>query len=270
MSAVYPFRLGNLECVVLLDGMSILGVEGMLKRYAAATEAEYRQAFEQMGLRLEEAQSSLNILVVKMGGQTLLVDAGQGGKGRGGDLPAHLQQAGFAPEDITLVIVTHTHIDHIQGLVREDNSPVFPRATYIMAALEDQARRATGTPDQIAILEMMAHQGLRLIEMDEVIMPGLHALPIPGHTPGQIALLFESAGDRLLHMADLLHSPMQLRHPEWSPTFDADPELAARSRRAMLARAADENLRVIFYHLPFPGLGYIRRAAAGFGWEALS
>jgi glyoxylase-like metal-dependent hydrolase (beta-lactamase superfamily II) len=100
-------------------------------------------------------------------------------------------------------------------------------------------------------------------------MSGLTAVPIPGHTPGQIALLFESQSEKLLHMADLLHNPMQFAHPEWSPTFDVDIRCSVPTRRKVLDQAASENLLTLFYHLTFPGLGWVRQAETGFRWQPL-
>jgi glyoxylase-like metal-dependent hydrolase (beta-lactamase superfamily II) len=117
---------------------------------------------------------------------------------------------------------------------------------------------------------MMQDKGLRLIDMDEQIIPGLTAVPIPGHTPGQIALLLESENEKLLTMADLLHSPMQFAHPEWSSNFDVDTGVSVPTRRAMLGRAADENMLALFYHLTFPGLGRVARADKGFTWTPLA
>ena len=106
--------------------------------------------------------------------------------------------------------------------------------------------------------------------MDEQIIPGMTAVPIPGHTPGQIAVLVESDQEQLMHMADLLHSPMQFAHPEWSASFDADTTLSVPTRRAALGRAADEHMLTLFYHLTFPGLGRVKQAATGFTWDRLA
>ncbi|NJL57321.1 MBL fold metallo-hydrolase [bacterium] len=117
---------------------------------------------------------------------------------------------------------------------------------------------------------MMEERGLRLLAMDEAILPGLTALPTPGHTPGHIGLLFESAGERLLHLADLLHSPMQIVRPDWSAAFDADTSLSVPSREAALARAADTDALVMFYHLSFPGMGRVERHGTAFTWSPLA
>lgn len=265
----YSFRVGSAECAVLLDGVTHLGAVGIVDRFPEGSEADYRQAYADAGFSLDEAESLFNILVAKIGGETILVDTGQGGKPSGGHLPDSLQLAGLAPQDITLVVITHTHGDHVMGLLSDDAQPVFPNATYVIS--NDELAFWQGRMASLAgndqILAMMDSQGLRQIDMDEEIMAGMTAVPIPGHTPGQIGLLFESEGEKLLHLADLLHSPMQFAHPEWSPRFDDDASVAVPSRRKALAHAADENTLALFYHLSFPGLGHITRAEQAFAWH---
>lgn len=261
----YAFQVGQFECFVLLEGASVIGAEGMLRRFPdAGTEADYRQAYADMGLSLDEADNSMNILLAKVGDERLLVDTGMGGL-----LLESLQLVGHTPEDITLVVLTHTHGDHVLGLLNSDGEPTFPNARYVISAVELafwQARIDDGVPDQRAIVDMLLARGLQQIDMDAEILPGLRALPIPGHTPGQIALRFEADGETLIHQADLLHSPMQFAHPEWSPRFDADTGASVRMRRAALEQAADNKLLLLFYHLTFPGLGYVQRAGSGYRW----
>lgn len=269
----YVFNVGSFNCAALADGGSVIGADGILKRFTQASEADCRQAYADVGLSLDEAYSALNILLVKIGGDTILIDAGEAGKPRGGDLPASLRLAGADPAAVTRVIITHTHGDHVQGLLTADGQPTYPNAAYIISRTELafwQQRIEERAPDQRPIVTMMQARGLRLIDMDEQIIPGVTAVPIPGHTPGQIAVMFESGGQKLIHLADMLHSPMQFAHPEWSPTFDADTSQSVPTRRRLLERAADENALVMFYHLPFPGLGRVLRAGGAFVWEPLA
>ncbi|MAS37679.1 MAG: hypothetical protein CL610_27025 [Anaerolineaceae bacterium] len=269
----YTFKVGAFDCTVVSDGVFLMGRDRFLRRYPDATEADYRQAFADIGLSFDEAASWFNVLVVKMGAHTVLVDAGEGGKPHGGLLLESLRLAQIEPEAITHVILTHSHGDHVLGLLNDDHQPVFPNATYVLSKPELpfwQAAMAAGADAQRPILDMIEQQGLRLIDMDEAsILPGLSARPIPGHTPGQIALLFESGDERLLHAADLLHSPIQFAHPQWSATYDADTRQSVPTRWQTLNWAADEGLLTLFYHLPFPGVGHVRQASQGFSWHPI-
>lgn len=269
----YTFRIGQAECMALHDGTSPIGIERFLGRFPDATEAEYREAYEALGLSLDAAESSMNVLVVRLGAETVLVDSGMGQNPPGGLLPESLRLAGVAPAEITTVVITHSHGDHVLGLLDEAGAPRFPRATYVISRPELafwEERTAGGMAAQRPIVAMMGERGLRRIAMDEAILPGLTAIPLPGHTPGQVGLLLESEGERLFHLADLLHSPMQIAHPEWSAAFDADTARSVPTRRAALARVAKEGALAFFYHLPFPGLGHIGAGGDARAWEPVA
>ncbi len=271
-AAYYPFSVGGIACAVLLDGASLLGKEGILRRYPDATEAEFRQAFAEIGRSLDDADSAFNLLLIEHDGERILVDAGEGGKPKGGGVIESLRLAGLSPDGITQVILTHTHRDHVLGLLTHDDQPVFPNARYLLSRTEMaywRGRVQQGIVDDSAILAMLDAQGVRLIEMDAPILPGLTTIPLPGHTPGQIGLRLEAQGETLLHLADALHQPFQFAHPEWSPTFDLDTSVSVPTRREALARAADDHAVTLCYHLTFPGLGRVKRAGTAFAWDKL-
>lgn len=269
----HSFTVGALRCHVLLDGATTLGREGILRRYPDAREAEVRAAFAAIGRALEDADSSFNLLLIEVDDALILVDAGEGGKPKGGEVVESLRLAGMTPDAISHIVLTHTHRDHVLGLLTHDGAPTFANARYVISQQEMaywRGRVAAGEVDDAALLAMMDAAGVRLIAMDEQIAPGITAVPLPGHTPGQIGLHIESGGERLLHLADALHQPFQFAHPEWSPTFDLDTSVSVPTRRAALTRAADENALTLFYHLTFPGLGRVYRAGERFVWEAVT
>ena len=269
----HSFQIGNIDCTVLLDGVSSISIERFLRRFPDASEQDYRKAFTKIGQSLEQATSAFNILLLKMDDEVILVDAGEAGRPYGGDLVASMKLAEIDPQDITLVIITHSHGDHILGLVDNHNHAVFPNAHYVMSQAEFDFWRENivqGASQQLPILSMMRQNNLRLIDMDEEIIRGIKAIPLQGHTDGQIGLLIESQGEALLHLADLLHSPIQFAHLEWSVKFDADAELARQTRQKMLTYAAAESLLTLFYHLDFPSLGYVKRDnERGFTWHPI-
>jgi glyoxylase-like metal-dependent hydrolase (beta-lactamase superfamily II) len=100
------------------------------------------------------------------------------------------------------------------------------------------------------------------------IVPGLEVVSAPGHTPGHIALLISSGKEALLNSADTVHTHvLMFAHPEWTSAFDSDPQMGAETRRKLLDRAAADGLRVLGYHLPFPGIGHVRAVkGGGFEW----
>lgn len=270
MSLSHRFTIGSMRAAVLRDGVFTQGADGLARRFPAAGEAALRAAYAAVGLSLDEAASSFNVLLLCPGDEHVLIDAGEGGRPKGGALGAGLAALGIAPEAITRIILTHTHGDHVLGLLTPEGGLAFPNARCTISAPELafwEARLESGPPEQRALLALLRARGLEAVAMDAPLGPGLRAWPLPGHTPGQIGVLIEADGQRLLHAADALHSPAQFAHPDWSPTYDADPLAAAHMRRALLARAADERLPLLFYHLGFPGLGRVERAGAAFAWR---
>jgi glyoxylase-like metal-dependent hydrolase (beta-lactamase superfamily II) len=261
------FDIGHMRCMVLQDGARLLDAASMLRRFPTAGEADYRQAYTALGLSLDAADDSRNMLLVRTGEHTVLIDAGEGG-----DLLARLAEAGITPEAITLVVITHTHGDHVLGLLDAEGRAAFPKAHYVITPDELafwEARIAGDAAGQGAILDMMRAAGLRTIAMDEAIVPGITAYPLAGHTPGHIGVLLEAGDTRLLHLSDLLHSPMQFAHPEWCIRFDHDTEHAVHTRRAALAYAADTGTPTLLYHLAFPGIGRVQRSGEAFAWQPL-
>lgn len=268
----YSFNVGDFDCTVLLDGETLMSKERFLRGFPDGSEAEYLQAFADIGQTLEQATSSFNLLVLKTDSDTILVDAGEAGRPYGGDMLHSMALAGIDPLEISLIILTHSHGDHILGLVDEDNAPVFPNARYVMSQVELdfwESNMAQGAGDQLPIISMMREKGLRLIDMNEEIVTGITAIPLEGHTTGQIGLLIESGDEKLLHLADLLHSPVQFAHPEWSVKFDNDADLARQKRHEMLTYASVESLLTLFYHLDFPSLGYVKWSETGFAWQVI-
>ena len=101
-------------------------------------------------------------------------------------------------------------------------------------------------------------------------MPGIRAITAYGHTPGHLALLIESAGQRLLHVGDALHQPQHAEFPDWSPGFDTIPFTAAEARRKLMRLAVNDHLLIFAYHFPFPGLGHVVEKGETWLWQPLA
>lgn len=268
MSAkIHPFTVGHIRCTVLFDSNTPVDNDRFMKRFPNGNEADYRQAYADIGLDFDAADSAINILLIQTDDACVLVDTGE----RGASLDS-LQAAHVSPDEVTLVIITHTHGDHVNGLLTDDGQPTFPNARYVISQREMQfwkERIAHGLDNQ-AMIDLLEKQGVTLIEPDAQILPHIQAVPIPGHTPGQIAVKISTDDGGFIHMADLLHSPMQFAHPEWSARFDDDTAVSVPTRQQALGMAADENLLTMFYHLTFPGLGYVARDGENYRWKPIS
>jgi glyoxylase-like metal-dependent hydrolase (beta-lactamase superfamily II) len=222
-------------------------------------------------------------LLINTGQQRVLVDTGAGGLVPGtGLLIPNLRAAGVAPEEIDMVILTHAHLDHTGGIVDARGKPAFPKARYVMSKREfhfwPQVSDFSWAPFPAAMIDLFRNfveQKLvplqpDLIAEDAEIAPGIQAIPAPGHTPGHIALNITSAGDQLLYLVDTVLDPSQVAQPEQVKAVDYDVAQTVATRRRLFQRAVQEQARVLVFHFPFPGMGRITQAGAGWQWQPLS
>lgn len=194
---------------------------------------------------------------------SLLIDAGAGNAWhRGlGRLPVALAQAGTGPQEVDLVALTHTHIDHLSGLVDGDGGLVFPNADRVLVATEElMAFRAE--PRMIPVLPRLLP-----LEQGDGPMPGVVAVNAPGHSPGHMAFLVEG---RLLIWGDLVHHPVQFARPEVTWKFDEDPDQARATRMALFDRVIAEGWLVAGAHLPHPGIGRLEREGETYSFHPVT
>ena len=274
MSYSYRFQVGDIQCMGIAEGERHTGRADVYFHNAPKEEVE--KALAEAGLEDGALPSYFNILYLETGDKRVLVDAGFGPNPDPslGRLLDVLGQHGIQAEDITTVIITHAHGDHISGLVTQDGELTFSNALHMMWrseweywTSEEMLQSDRGEFLQAKLLPLQPQ--LALIASESELVTGVYALPAPGHTPGHMALLIESEGQSLLHIVDAAHQTLQLKYPQWSPQFDSEPDIAIQTRKQLFKRAADEGVRVLAYHFPFPGLGYIRDAGETWRWEPL-
>ena len=263
----YKFNVGSLQCVSITDIERQMAVDMIFGNRSAEERQQVLGQFVESGL-----PGAMNILYINTGDHHVLVDSGIGGENS--NLLRLLAELDVQPEMIDWVIITHGHGDHIGGLLSMPAGDlVFPNSNYLIngaewsywtdeATLQNMGERAA----LWHILREKLTAEITLFEPGAEIMPGIRAVDATGHTPGMVALLLESNGERLLHIADTAHHPFQIKHPDWSPRFDSDPDIAAQTRQRLFERAAAEKLLVLAYHFPKPGLGYVN----GTDWEPLT
>lgn len=181
---------------------------------------------------------------------------------------ARLRAAGVAPEDIDTVMCTHLHVDHCgwnTRLVGGRWVPTFPNARYLFARPEYEASAAG---DSIVfrenVLPVMEAGQAELVELDHEIDHGIRFEPTVGHTPGHVAVALASKGARAVMSGDLIHSPLQLAFPEWSPRVDWDRARSAQTRRRFLEQHADTDTVVMTAHFPQPSMGQVVSAGSAF------
>ena len=276
MAAISTINVGDITIHAIVDAAdprTFNQVEDLLLADAVAVMS----ALVKMYPNPDDLVWTYTPLLVQTGGQTVLVDTGFGpaAQPEQGQLGLGLAELGISPADVDRVIITHAHGDHYMGLVDGDGQPTYPNADVVMQSAEYAHWLG---PDGVA--EQNPEQGQRLkaafdpvaerivqVEGEVELAPGVQAVLTPGHTPGHIGLMFESNGERAWTLVDALHVGVQFAHPDWSLTFDTDPDLAAETRQHVLARAADEELLTLLYHLKNP-LGHVVRDGENrFRWE---
>jgi glyoxylase-like metal-dependent hydrolase (beta-lactamase superfamily II) len=220
-------------------------------------------------------------LLVSTGSQLVLVDTGSGDIWSAcGKLVSSLHEAGVEPENIDVVIISHAHGDHIGGNVDKSGRISFSNAQWVMAKqewkfwanLENLKTLPPFYTDIIRQKLLPISERLRLVDEETEIMPGIFAIPFPGHTPGHLVIAVRSEGQELLYAADAMLHPLHVDHPDWCASHwaDLDWDGVIHSRRELYKRAASEHSLVLAFHFdPFPSLGYIERAGEGWRWVSV-
>lgn len=263
---MYAFRIGPLEAVALHDGDIDVANDGKtfgIGQPQSAIDAVLASA----QLPTDTLHLSIQPLLVRGDGRVMLFDTGAADASfaRAGKLPQSLQAAGVAPGDVTDVFISHLHPDHVGGLLAKDGTPAFPNAAVHLSAPEWAAMQAdTGLEKLVAAIRPKA----KAFTPGAELIPGVvKAVADAGHTPGHSAYEIGSGKDRLLYIGDGAHHwAISVQRPDWVVQFDQDAERGRQARRALLQRAADEQLRVYAVHFPFPGLGVIEARGDTFVW----
>ncbi len=253
------FSLGDFEVTTLLAGTRTVeddpqGTFGMnvdKDTFTAASEANFIPA--------DKVQFFFNPVVVRTGAETILFDTGFNGPG----ITGVLENAGIAAGDITHVVITHMHGDHIGGLMG-DNGATFANAAYVTGQAEFDAWAARENDNFEAKVRPLA-ENMSFIGDGGAVASGITGLAAFGHTPGHMVYMLDSGGEQFLITADTAnHYVWSLAYPDWEVRFDMDKEAAAATRRKVFGMVAADKIPFIGYHMPFPGVGYVEANGDGF------
>ncbi|MEO9337269.1 MBL fold metallo-hydrolase [Mesorhizobium sp. SB112] len=268
------FKLGGFEVTTILDGLR--PGDGPHPTFGEDQPAE--AVAELMAANFLPADRFVNgfsPVLINTGSDLILFDTGFGAAGREnglGQLRSRLEESGYKPEDVTAVVITHMHGDHISGLL-EDGSPAFANAKPIFGKLEydfwTAPERASGPTEgnakAVAANIVPLAEKATFIEDGTEVVPGITAKAAYGHTPGHLVFTLESEGRKLVLTADTAnHYVASLQKPDWHVRFDMDKEQAAATRREVFGMIASEKIPFIGYHMPFPSVGYIETIDTGF------
>lgn len=273
----YRFRVGDFEAVALLVGGFMHSTPAQPFVAPQATAGEFASALAAAS-PTGRVHLHFHALLLRTGRENILIDAGPGGKQPAAhDLLTHLRALGLGPADISAVVLTHAHFDHLGGLLDEHDRVVFTRAEHF--CLQEEYDFWTAAKPDFSHLRMDADSLLRPARRLFELVPftklragrglpdGLTPHLSPGHTPGHMTLTITSRGESLYHLADLTHfARLMLPHPDWTIASDYDEPLAAATRRRVCTPLAAQRTRVFGSHVPFPALGALTARGDGFDW----
>jgi glyoxylase-like metal-dependent hydrolase (beta-lactamase superfamily II) len=280
----YRQNLGTLRVTALFDGAVALPRQQLVGVPRSRIDGllQHRHVPE----TTQGLQTAVNAYLVQRGQDLVLVDAGtaQCLGDQLGHVLQNLRQSGYRPEDVSAVLLTHAHPDHLCGVLDEQGNPAFPNATLWIAreeadfTFDPQTLRVI--PKEFHPFVAMAQRALtaydqlgklRRFEAGQTLPVGINgitALASHGHSPGHSSFLFSGdQGQKLLIWGDIVHyHAVQFAVPEASYEVDANRAQAIQSRRRLLADAARQGWWVAGAHLPFPGLGHVRAEGKAFAW----
>jgi glyoxylase-like metal-dependent hydrolase (beta-lactamase superfamily II) len=273
-TAALPFRafagstltLGDMRIDTLSDGNLVLPIDFIL---GGMPQAETLEILARHGAPSDRLEPPCNLTLLRHEDRVVLFDAGSGPDfmPSAGRLLEALDAAGVAPDQVTHVVFTHGHPDHLWGVLDDFDEPLFPAAQHLMGAAEHAYWLDPATVDTIgearASFAAGAKRRLEALEMttfadgDEVV-PGVFALATPGHTPGHMAFELRAGADRVMLAGDAIgNHHVAFERPGWASGSDQAPELASETRVALLARIAEQGGALIGFHLPQGGIGRV-------------
>jgi glyoxylase-like metal-dependent hydrolase (beta-lactamase superfamily II) len=268
------FKLGGFEVTTLLDGARI--VDGPHPTFGANQSAgDVATLMRQNMLPETKVSFYFTPTLVNTGNELILFDTGNAPANRPavGGTQDQLKAAGYSPDQVDIVVITHFHPDHIGG-VMTDGAPTYPNARYVTGSAEHNlwSKIAMDDPENGAGKVYTANLKPQLdkftfIEPDGEVLAGIRAVQSFGHTLGHLSFHVESEGSQLLIWGDIAnHFVASIQRPDWHVSFDMDKEMAVATRKRIFDMVAADNIPVVAYHSPFPAVGLIEAKDGGYRW----
>ncbi len=266
MAPFHRFKLGAFEVTTLLAGtragdkpQETFGTNASPEDFAALSAANFIPA--------DKTQNFFTPTVVNTGAELVLFDTGLAAEGT----LAAMTAAGFTPDQVDVVVLTHMHGDHIGGLMGADGTtPTFANARYVTGATEHNHWAGAANEGFDKNVKPLADK-ITFLDNNGSVVTGITGMDAFGHSPGHMVYQIESDGQRLMITADTAnHYVWSLQKPDWEVRFDADKAAAAAVRKQVFGMIAADKIPFIGYHMPFPGVGYVEPQGDGFRYVPAS
>ncbi|WP_373519853.1 MBL fold metallo-hydrolase [Pricia sp.] len=284
----YQFKLGKFDCTIYRDLMWKYNAKDY---FINADQEALTVSLKKYALDADNIPSPFIAVLLQDESRKILIDTGSGYLDeplvfRGnefivkGKLARFLAQDGVAGEEITDVILTHFHLDHIGGVFTEKGKLNYPNAMFHVSDVEWDFWHSSKSDEQIPLFKYyieknitpLKNENLNLVKGDfEEIIPGITAVNAAGHTPGQLALIInqEERGNRLLYVSDSFLHPLHIENIKWQTNYDFDNNKAERTRVKLLDLAYKEDMMINAFHFDFPGLGAVQKENSNWKWVYL-
>ena len=283
---VYKCKIGEFDCSIFKDLMFNYHAKDF---FINADKVELEDALNKYKISPENIPSPFISMLLQRGDKKILIDSGIGFsedpltfrgkdyifKGRVNQL---LVEEGVNQDEITDVIISHFHLDHIGGIFSDKSKLNFPNAKFHMHEREWEFWHSSNSDEQSPLFKFfieknitpLRNQNLNLIRGDfKEIIPGIKAVNADGHTPGQIALIIGIENDQLIYIADAFLHPLHIERLNWQTNYDFDHKKAKQTRIKLLELANENEMKINAFHFDFPGLGRVEKINENWKWEYL-
>jgi glyoxylase-like metal-dependent hydrolase (beta-lactamase superfamily II) len=267
----YRYKVGSYECTQVTDGIAQFPMpNGFVKN---ASKEDVAKALESVYLPGDKMTVPFNPMVVNTGSKLIVIDTGYSDKGAKttGQFHKNLAAAGIDRKAVDIVIISHFHPDHINGLVDSAGASAFPNAEIKVPTVEsafwmDDGNMAkaqgglAGAFKNVRRVMGVVTKQITKYEWNKEVTSGITSIATPGHTPGHTSFVMASGNSKLLVQSDVTNNPfLFLRHPNWHVVYDMDGAKAEETRRKFYDMASADKMLIAGFHFPFPSLGHVEK-----------
>jgi len=283
VNGVYKYKVGSIEVAAVYDGIWRKPHDPTFIKNASIEDT--KEALGKAGLTTEFMPIPLTVVVLKIGDKYIMIDSGSGvgqWQANATNLPSNMKAAGIDRSQISTILVSHFHPDHVWGLMEKGtNAAVFPNAELVVNSTEYKWWTEPGRVEKLPEGRKPAGKRIgdvfptwknwKLVEDNAEVAPGVRLLATPGHTPGHSAFLVTSGNDQLMVSNDAMYVPALLApHPDWQGAYDQDGATAVTTRRKLMDRIIADKMMVCGAHFPFPGRGTFTKDGDAYAFAPLA